>query len=177
MVTTFEQIKDTLAAWINLVVGRQIVLANEGEDARPRSPYVEIFLQSNAADTQPISVFSEDGLTQTISGRVLITVDLNVVGGQALRDANNLWYSLYAQERDLDLNLTLGLGGASEIRDLSFLETGSRKQRVNFQVTFYAVTSFVSNTSCIESIDVTICEGSSGYSVEFVVDSNNPKCN
>lgn len=127
--TTFNQIRDTVLQWVEDITGRALVLANAGEGPKPGVPYVEVYVTLAKSPSFQTSTLSEDGLTETIRAISTLDVQLDVYGGDAMQDASKLIRSLKSAQRWLDLWVICGLENVQELRDLSFLETASRKQR------------------------------------------------
>lgn len=132
--TTFDEVRDTLLQWIVDKTGLEIVLANAGEGPKPSDPYVLLQITSAASPPLQNSTLSADGLSEKI--RVLTTMDvqLDFYGGNAMQSASLLARSFNSQRAFVDLYTKFGILNVEPIRDLTALETGSRKQRAQMVV-------------------------------------------
>lgn len=139
--TTFNELRDTILTWCQDVTAREIVLANAGEGPKPGTPYIELVMSSHDTPTSQTEYLSEDGEIETVYAMSAVTATLNFFGGNAMQDASRLLRSLKSSRRFLDLWKICGLGKAQNLRDLTFLETASRKQRAEVEVLFYCVLS------------------------------------
>lgn len=139
--TTFNELRDTILTWCQDVTARDIVLANAGEGPKPGVPYVELFISGHTSPATQTASLSEDGTIETVYAMSMITAQFNFYGGNAMQDASRLLRSLDSSHRYLDLWKVCGLGRKDELRDLTFLEAASRKQRAEVLITFYCIFS------------------------------------
>lgn len=127
--TTFNEVRDTVLQLCIDITGREVVLANAGEGPKPSVPYVEVYVTLAKSPNFQTNTLSEDGLTETIRAVSVLEARLDFYGGDAMQDASKLLRSLKSAQRERDLLLVCGHANTQDLRDLTFLETGSRKQR------------------------------------------------
>lgn len=135
-VTTFEEMRNKLLQWCLDITARGLVLANAGEGPKPGVPYVEVYLTTLVNPDYQTDTLSVDGLTETITTPCTVSCQLDLYGGDAMQDASKLCRSLKSAQRWVDLWVIMGLQNIETIRDLTALETGSRKQRAQVLINF-----------------------------------------
>lgn len=137
--TTIESARIVICDWVKTVLpSRAVILQNFGEMAKPNSPFVSVFINASEVPNGRVLTLSDDGLTQTVSTLLKLNVTFDILGGEAFDDMARLRNSIYSTDRFRDVFLTLGYGGAEALTDLTFLETGHLKPRVQMIMTFYA---------------------------------------
>lgn len=134
--TTFNEMRDTILQWCLDITGRDLVLANAGEGPKPGVPYVEVYLTVQESPNYQTDTLSVDGLTETITAVCSVACQLDLYGGDAMQDASKLCRSLKSARRWLDLWIIIGLQNIEALRDLTALETGTRKQRAQVVINF-----------------------------------------
>jgi hypothetical protein len=154
--TTFNELRDTILTWCNDVTARDIVLANAGEGPKPGTPYIELTISAHDTPTSQTESLSEDGEVETVYAMSSVTAQLNFFGGNAMQDASRLIRSLKSGRRFLDLWKICGLGKVQNLRDLTFLETASRKQRAEVEILFYCVLSDEFVGEYADSVPITL---------------------
>lgn len=154
--TTFNELRDTILTWCQDITTRDIVLANAGEGPKPGVPYIELMLNVHNTPTSQTESLSEDGDVETVYAMSSVTAQLNFFGGNAMQDASRLIRSLKSGRRFLDLWTICGLGSVQELRDLTFLETASRKQRAEVLILFYCIFSDDFVGEYADSVPITV---------------------
>ena len=172
MMATFNDVENKILDWIFNITGREIILAHDGQGFKQRNPYALVWLKTYNVPNFQKRTLSTDGLTETIKTWTQVKVDLSLYGGNALQDASLLSHSLYSAKRYQDLYKIMGLGSVSDLNDLTALETGAMKTRIDMTVTFNTELEDSFTSDYFESIDVTINEETKPYSETIHVDSN-----
>ena len=157
--TTFDEMRDTILTWCKDITARDIVLANAGEGPKPGVPYVELMLTSHTSPASQTSYLSDDGLTETVYAMSSVVAQLNFFGGNAMQAASRLLRSLDSSARFLDLWKICGLGRKDDVRDLTFLEAASRKQRAEVTIMFYCIFSDAFEGEYATSVPITLGVG------------------
>lgn len=154
--TTFDEMRDAILQWTLDITGRDLVLANSGEGPKPGVPYVEVYLTVQTSPNYQTDTISQDGLTETITAISSIACQLDLYGGDAMQDASKLCRSLKSARRWLDLWNIVGLQNIEALRDLTALETGTRKQRAQVVVNFTCCLSDNFSSDYFDQVPITI---------------------
>lgn len=160
---TFDELRDALLSWVADISGLVALLANsgDGEAPRPRTPYVEVFIDSNEVPTSQYESIDQDtGIVETVSAQTYLSVTLNVYGGNAMQVASRLCRSLYSAQRYVDLWKVCGLGGVESVVDLTALERGALKQRAEIKLMLYCVLYDTFDSDYFDSVPYSITKNS-----------------
>ena len=171
--TTFEEMRTTLLQWCLDITGRELVLANSGEGPKPGGPYVEVYLTVQESPNHQTNTLSIDGLTQTITAICSVACQLDLYGGDAMQDASKLCRSLWEDKRWVDLWVILGLQNIEALRDLTALETGTRKQRSQVVINFTCCLFNIFDSAFFDQVPITI-QDSDGIIEEDLPGGTNP---
>ncbi len=169
--TTLDELRDAVLAWVQNISGREIVLANSGEGAIPREPYVEVFIELFENPTSQASAISEDGLVETVTANVRATITLNIYGDNPMQAASRLARSLFSAGRYLDLWQVCGLGNVENATDLTALQTGALKPRAQMKFNVYSVFSDEFISSFFEHVKIKV----DGKESEDILGGDNPR--
>ena len=172
-VTTFKEMRTSILQWCLDVTGRELVLANSGEGPKPGSPYVEVYLTQLENPDYQTDTLSLDGLIETITSICTVSCQLDLYGGDAMQDASKLCRSLKSAKRWLDLWGIMGLQNIEALRDLTALETGTRKQRAQVVVNFVCCLSNDFDADYFDRIPINL-EDSDGIIYEDLPGGTNP---
>lgn len=166
MIATITQVEDAFAALLSQL-GRVVVQGRIGEGPVPATPYAMWDLESiELTDFPTITV---DGVEQHIvSTNTPLIFLVNVVGGSAMQDAAKFGLSFRQSQRLNELYKYCGLSGISPITDVSAVEVGTFRQRVQLRVTLFAAADLLAapellETSCVrvesqaQEFDETFC--------------------
>jgi len=159
--TTIDAIRTAVLQWVRDVTGRSIVLRYDSELHKPTNPYVEVFIDqtpSGGGRTLRLEIVDDEPV-EVVSTLSLISVTLNVFGGDAMDAAYRIRNSVYATDRYLDIYQILGLAAIESLRDLTALETGHFKQRAELIITFYARVDDTFKSGYYDTVDTTINRG------------------
>lgn len=140
---TESDIESAVAEWLNAVRGSRVLVKGAiGESPAPSVPYVRYQL---AGVQLPDFVALETGPTEQ-SARAAdtrLTFLIDVVGDvgadTARRAAGRLALTLRHTQRTADLFAVAGLWSVGEIRNLTAVELGTMRQRMQFQLTLSAI--------------------------------------
>lgn len=149
---TLTQVEDAFAAVLGLT-GRQLVQGRIGEGPVPASPYAMWSLDNLELSDFPVKKI--DGVLQrVISTSTPIEFLVNICGGNAMADASQFALSFRQSQRLADLYRLCGLSGISRLQNLSAVEVGTFRQRVELRVTLFAAVELTAapeliDTSCV----------------------------
>lgn len=174
MSTTLDAIRDAFLTWGNLITGRIAVLENNGEGPQPRNPYFTVFIESFTIPTWQVDTFQQATNEDKVTSVTLITININVYGGNAMQSASRLAHSLFASARYEDLWKICGLSGIENAQDMSFLETGSIKQRALLPIKIYANLVDDFDADFFDTVDLNVSAPDQDYSQDEVVGLNDP---
>lgn len=188
MAITLDALKRALSKAIKgAVSARQVIEGKVGEDAAPSSPYVMFSIDGFTPSDFPVTTITgpDDAEIQTVTACAVPVVFLiDVVGGKgsndAWQDTSNIILNLRLSQRSFDLYAVCGLMGVTNPVNLSALETGSMRSRVQFRITLSAALDLTAEAEIIESIDVTVIEPQRLYDETFTIEQGvNPhgECN
>lgn len=153
---TLVQVEDAVAALL-VALGRTVVQGRIGEDGAPSTPYamwrldrIELgdFTRTTVGATEQIVIASNTPLEFVI----------NVVGAAAMADTVKFALSLRQSQRTADLYKLCGLSGVGPFQDLSGLEVGTYRQRVEFRLTLFTALDLTAPVELIETICVNVIE-------------------
>lgn len=164
---TLTQVEDALAPLLT-VSGRLPVQGRAGEAAAPDVPYTLWDLDSLELTDFP--VVKIEGANQIIiAANTPLEFVLNFVGGNAMADAVTFGLSLRQSQRTADLYKLCGLSGLSPMRDLSAVETGTFRQRVEVRLTLFAAVDLTVAAELIETSCVQVREASKEFDETYCV--------
>lgn len=155
-IVTLDQIRDVFLTWGTNITGRVAFLASLSEDGKPATPYFTVYLAGMQPSTPQNVELSVDGLTETINSLDIMRLTINTIGGEAMQDASRLLRSLFSSQRFLDLWTICGYTSVTEATDLSFLETGTMRQRAQFTINIQARVGDTFVVSSFDALDLTI---------------------
>lgn len=153
---TLVEVENALAALLALS-GRVVVQGRIGEDGAPPVPYVMWRL-----DTVELQDFTEsqirDDQQVIISPNTPLVFVLNWAGGSAMADATLFGLSLRQSQRAFDLYRLCGLSGIDRLQDLSAVETGTFRQRVETRLTLFTAVELTAPLELIETSCIRVRE-------------------
>ena len=161
--TTLDALRDALLLWCSDITGRDIVLANSGEGAKPRVPYCEVFITQYGNNFRPSNNLDALGTTESINATELFSVSINAYGDNPMQDVSKLAKSLYSAKRYLDLWQISGLGQIKTTQDLTALETGALKQRALLEFTIYAQVGNDFASDFVETVPIDVSVPDKNY--------------
>lgn len=148
--------------------GREIVQGRIGESGAPSSPYVMWRL-----DFLELPDFT---VTKNISGdQVIIATNtplefvLNWVGGNPMADAVAFGLSLRQSQRAFDLWRLCGLSGIGRMQDLSAVETGTFRQRIEARLSLFTAVDLTAPLELIKTSCVRVREADKGFDETYCV--------
>lgn len=166
MIATIAQVENAFAALLGQS-GRVLVERSVGESGAPATPYALWSLEGLTISEFPIRTFQ--GIQQhIIATNTPFEFLVNFCGGNAMQDAANFVLSFYQSQRLNELYKLCGLSGFDGPRDLTAVELGNFKKRVELRVTLFAAIDLTApaefmETSCVEvrsdapEFDETVC--------------------
>lgn len=162
---TITQVEDAFAALL-VATGREVVQGRIGEGPTPARPYAFWSLDNLELTDRPTRVI--DGVLQRViaTGTPLVFL-VNVCGGNAMSDATQFALSFSQSQRLGDLYKIAGLSGISALQNLTAVELGNFRQRVELRVTLFAAIELTAPAELLENIDVTVTEPGKGFEETF----------
>lgn len=149
-------VEDALAAILG-AGGRVVVQGRIGEAGAPASPYV--MWSMDAIDLPDFTVTDVDGVEQVIvATNTPLEFVLDWVGGAAMADAALFGLSLRQSQRLFDLWRLCGLSGIGRIQNLSALETGAFRQRVQTRLSLFTAVELTAPLELIETSVIQVRE-------------------
>lgn len=153
---TLVQVEDAVAALL-VALGRTVVQGRIGEDGAPATPYAMWRLDRIQLD---------DFTRTTISGtdQIVIATNtplefvINIVGGAAMADTVKFALSLRQSQRAADLYKLCGLSGVGPFQDLSAVEVGTFRQRVEHRLTLFTALDLTAPAELIETMCINVVE-------------------
>lgn len=165
MIATITEVENAFAALLSLS-GRVLVEGRVGEAGVPSSPYALWSLENLVLSEFPVKTI--EGVNQRIvSTGTPFEFLVNFVGGDAMGDAAKFALSFYQSQRLNELYKYCGLSGFTGPQDLTAVELGNFRKRVELRVTLFAAIDLTAPAELIENIDVTITEPSKGFEESF----------
>lgn len=152
MIATITQVEDAFAALLSQL-GRVVVQGRIGEGSAPSQPYAMWDLESMEMSDFPLKGL--DGPNQiVVSTNTPMIFLVNIVGGQTMQDAAKFAASFRQSQRLNELYRYCGLSGISPLQDVSAVEVGTFRQRVQLRVTLFAAVDLLApaeylETSCV----------------------------
>lgn len=160
-------VEDALAAILG-ANGRVVVQGRIGEDGAPPSPYV--MWRLDALELPDFTVTNIDGDDQVIiATNTPLEFLLDWVGGTAMADAALFSLSLRQSQRLFDLWRLCGLSGIGRLQDLSAVETGAFRQRVQARLSLFTAVDLTAPLELIETSVIQVREAAKGYDETFNV--------
>lgn len=165
MIATITQVEDAFAALLSQL-GRDVVQGRVGEGPVPSTPYAMWDLESVELSDFPITMVG--GVDQHIvsTGTPFIFL-VNIVGGQAMTDAARFGLSFRQSQRLNELYKYCGLSGISAMTDVSAVELGNFRQRVQLRVTLFAAVDLLAAPETLDHQDTTLNAPGLGFSETF----------
>lgn len=157
MIATITQVENAFAALL-AQSGRELVEGRVGEAGAPASPYALWSLESLVISDFPVKAI--DGLNQ----RIIATGTpfeflVNFCGGNAMGDAAKFALMFRQSQRLNELYKLCGLSGFTGPRDLTAVELGNFRKRVELRVTLFAAIDLTAPAELMEKIDTTVTQG------------------
>lgn len=155
MIATIAQVENAFAALLALS-GRVLVEGRVGEAGAPSSPYALWSLESLVLSDFPVR--SIEGVNQRIvSTGTPFEFLVNFCGGNAMGDAVQFALSFYQSQRLNELYKYCGLSGFTGPQDLTAVELGNFRKRVELRVTLFAAIDLTApaelmETSCVQVV-------------------------
>ena len=148
--------------------GRVVRQGRIGEDGAPSSPYVMWRLE--ALELPDFTVTKIDGDDQVIiATNTPLEFVLDWVGGNAMADATTFGLSLRQSQRLFDLWRLCGLSGIGRFQDLSAVETGAFRQRVQTRLSLFTAVDLTAPLELIETSVIQVREAAKEYDETFNV--------
>ncbi len=165
--TTLVQLKQGVAALMKVMLPNRIIHEGMvGEGAAPNRPYMIYRLESFDLPDSIVNNIDEVGedFTQSIRAMTGVIFGLSFIGGDAFADAQRFMLSVRMTQRSGDLWKICGLSGFSPIQDLTALEVGAMRQRVDVKMTLFTSLELIETMENIESINFVVNEDALEYS-------------
>lgn len=154
MIATITQVEDAFAALLSQL-GRVVVQGSIGEGAAPSVPYA--MWNQESIELSDFPLITVDGVEQhIISTNTPFVFLVNIVGGQAMQDAVKFGLSFRQSQRLNELYKYCGLSGISQLQDVSAVEVGTFRQRVQLRVTLFAAVDLLAAPETLEHQDTTL---------------------
>lgn len=165
MIATITQVEDAFAALLSQL-GREIVQGRIGEAPVPARPYAVWDLENLELSDFPI--IKVNGANQRIiSTNTPLIFLVNIVGGPAMQDAAKFGLSFRQSQRLNELYKFCGLSGISPMTDVSAVEVGTFRQRVQLRVTLFAAVDLFAAPETLEHQDTTLNAPEKDFSETF----------
>lgn len=165
MIATITQVEDAFAALLSQL-GRVVIQGRIGEGAAPAQPYAMWDLESLELTDFPL--VTVDGVSQHIvSTNTPLIFLVNVVGGAAMSDAVKFGLSFRQSQRLNELYKFCGLSGISPMQDVSAVEVGTFRQRVQLRVTLFAAVDLLAAPETLAHQDNTLNAPEKDFSETF----------
>lgn len=162
MATTLDALKRQVSRVLKeSTTGREVIEGRVGETAAPAKPYFMFSVDDFTPQDFPVVEIKEalpDDLQVVTSTATPITFLIDVVGADAMTDASRAMLSLRISQRAFDLYAICGLLGISRPINLSALELGTHRSRVQFRLTLSAALDFTAASEVIDSIEIAVKE-------------------
>lgn len=148
--------------------GRVVVQGRIGEGGAPATPY--IMWRLDTLELPDFTVTNIDGTDQMIiANNTPLEFVLDWVGGTAMADAALFGLSLRQSQRLFDLWRLCGLSGIGRLQDLSAVETGTFRQRVQTRLSLFTAVELTAPLELIETSVIQVREAAKGYDETFNV--------
>ena len=155
---TIVEVEDAVAALL-AALGRTVIQGRIGEAPNPAEPYAMWSLDNLELSDFPVITVDDAGTEQSIvSTNTPLEFLVNIVGGPAMADAVRFGLSLRQSQRTLDLYALCGLSGLTPFQNLSSLEVGTYRQRIEFRLTLFAAVDLIVPPEWIETQCVQVRE-------------------
>lgn len=165
---TLTQVEDAFAAVLALLPGREIVQGRIGEGPAPSVKYSIWSLDGLELSDFPVKTI--DGVVQrVISTSTPLEFLVNICGGNAMADASQFALSFRQSQRLADLYRLCGLSGISRLQNLSAVEVGTYRQRVELRVTLFAAVELSAPAELLETSCVTVTSAAPVFDETFCV--------
>lgn len=161
MISTITQVENAFAALLALS-GRVLVEGKVGEAGAPATPYAIWSLENLVISEFPFTEI-EGEIQRVISAGTPFEFLVNFCGGDAMGDAARFALSFHQSQRLNELYKVCGLSGISGPRDLTAVELGNFRKRVELRVTLFAAIDLAAPAELIETIDTTVTEDSKSF--------------
>lgn len=166
MIATITQVENAFAALLSQL-GRVLVEGRVGEAGAPAQPYALWSLERLVITDFP-RITIEGADQHIIATGTPFEFLVNLCGGDAMGDAAKFILSFRQSQRLNELYKLCGLSGFDGPRDLTAVELGNFKKRVELRVTLFAAIDLTApaefmETSCVEvrsdapEFDETVC--------------------
>lgn len=154
MIATITQVEDAFAALLALS-GRVLVEGRVGEAGAPAVPYAIWSLESLVISDFPVK--SIDGSNQHIvSTGTPFEFLVNFCGGDAMGAAAKFILSFRQSQRLNELYKLCGLSGFTGPKDLTAVELGNFRKRVELRVTLFAAIDLTAPAELWETVVTTV---------------------
>lgn len=182
---SLTDVENAVAALLVLSTGREIVQGRVGEGAVPAVPFVlwdldrieiQDFTRTELFDpsaiVNPNVIVLSDGdpeEVQTGTQQIIISPNtplefvVNMIGGSAMADMVRFALSLRQSQRTGDLYKLCGLSGVGPILDLSAVEIGTYRQRVEMRLTLFTALDLTAPAELLETSCVHVRENSKQF--------------
>ncbi len=166
--TTLAEIENAIALLLKQT-GREVVQGQIGEFGVPNRPYI-------SWNMNKIDFFDSVDTEMTPLGQVVkarstpIDILINFAGGNAFVDASTFCLSLRQSQRTADLYTLCGFAGVTPLQNLTAVELGKFRERVQFTLTLYAEITLSNTAEFIETVGVRVrSKSNQPYDNTFIV--------
>jgi len=151
-------------------VPRVMVVGRVSEGAVPKSPYIVYRLDKIQMDPQDPTVIVDDANTQQVMANATpLEYVVEWVGGDAMGAAFRFSNLIFATQRTADLYAVCGFLDISDLMDLSGLELGTMRARVQARVTLNASLTSTAAAETIEHQGLRVIEQPHSFDKTFTV--------
>ena len=174
MATTLDALKRQVSRVMKASApARQVIEGRVGETAAPDGAYIMFSIDGFTPQDFPLvevtEVADEDIQTVTSTATSIVFL-IDFAGGDAMTDASRAIMFLRMSQRAFDLYAIAGLLGVSNPINLSALEVGTTRSRVQFRLTLSAALDLTGAAEVIDSLEVTVANEVSGYDETFTIE-------
>lgn len=167
MIATITQVENAFAALLALS-GRELVEGRVGEAGAPASQYAIWSLESLEISDFPIRTFQGSDQHIIATGTPFEFL-VNFCGGDAMGDAARFVLSFRQSQRLNELYKLCGLSGFSGPRDLTAVELGTFRKRVELRVTLFAAIDLTAPAELLETSCVRVISEAPEFDETFCV--------
>lgn len=154
MAASLTDVENEVAALL-AALGRTPVQGRVGEGPAPASKYAGWYMRRiELQDSIRSSI--ESGQQVIVAANTPLEFMIDLCGGDAMGDAVKFGLSLRQSQRTSDLYKIAGLSGVSEFLDISGVELGVWRNRVNFRLSLFAALDLTAAAEQIEEIPITV---------------------
>lgn len=182
---SLTDVENAVAALLVSATGREIVQGRIGEGAVPAAPFVlwdldridiQDFTRTELFEPEAIAnpnvIVLSDGNPEAVSTeaqQIIISPNtplefvINMIGGSAMADMVRFALSLRQSQRTADLYKLCGLSGVGPMLDLSAVEIGTYRQRVEMRLTLFTALDLTAPAELLETTRIHVVEASKQF--------------